>query len=166
MTDKSSFARDEWTLLLESPMIAGMAITAADPSGLWGVLKESLVGGGALAKATMDSNTNALVKAVAVDFATAEGRLVAREGLKTRLGNSKAPDVKAKCIEALHQISALLDAKAPADAPAFKNWLRLISQNTADAATEGGFAGFGGTPVSEAEKATLGEISNALKLAA
>jgi hypothetical protein len=36
MVDKSSFTKEEWTLLLESPMIAGIAITAADPSGLWG----------------------------------------------------------------------------------------------------------------------------------
>ena len=40
MADKTSFTKDEWTLLLESPMIAGMAITAAEPSGLWGLLKE------------------------------------------------------------------------------------------------------------------------------
>ena len=33
MADKSSFTKEEWTLLLESPMVAGMAITAADPSG-------------------------------------------------------------------------------------------------------------------------------------
>ena len=36
MADKASFTKEEWTLLLESPMIAGMAVTAADPSGLWG----------------------------------------------------------------------------------------------------------------------------------
>ena len=36
MTDKSSFTPDEWKLLLESPMAAGIAISAAEPSGLWG----------------------------------------------------------------------------------------------------------------------------------
>ena len=41
MADKTNFTKEEWTLLLESPMIAGMAVTAADPSGLWGLLKES-----------------------------------------------------------------------------------------------------------------------------
>ena len=51
MADKSSFTKEEWTLLLKSPMIAGMAITAADPSGLWGLLKESFAGGTALALA-------------------------------------------------------------------------------------------------------------------
>src|SRR5262245_38516180 len=165
MADKTSFARDEWILLLESPTIAGVAITAAEPSGLWGLLKESFVGGGALAKATVDPDVNSLVKSVAADFATSEGRSAAREGLKARLTGSKAPEIKDKCIEALRQVSTLLDSKAPADAPAFKTWLRQISQHTAEAASEGGFAGFGGVPVSEAEKATLAEISSALKLA-
>jgi hypothetical protein len=46
---------------------------------------------------------------------------------------------------------------------AFKSWLRHISQATAEAASEGGgLLGLGGVRVSEAEKATLAEISNAL----
>ena len=165
MADKSSFTRDEWTLLLESPMIAGMAITAAEPSGLWGLLQESFAGAGALAKAKLDSSTNPLVRAVADDFATAEGRSAARDGLRTKLAGKKAGEMKIKCIDALSQVSTLLDAKAAADAAAFKSWLRQISQHTAEAATEGGFLGFGGVAVSDAEKATLGEISGALKLA-
>ena len=68
MADKSSFTKEEWTLLLESPMMAGMAITAADPSGLWGLLKESFAGGNALAKALSDPGANPLVKALASDF--------------------------------------------------------------------------------------------------
>ena len=41
MTDKTNFTKDEWALILRSPMNAGMAITAAEPSGLFGLLKES-----------------------------------------------------------------------------------------------------------------------------
>jgi hypothetical protein len=41
-----------------------------------------------------------------------------------------------------------------------------ISQHVAEAAKEGGFLGTGGVAVSQAEKAMLAEISNALKLAA
>jgi hypothetical protein len=33
MATKTNFTKEEWTLLLESPMLAGMAVTAADPSG-------------------------------------------------------------------------------------------------------------------------------------
>jgi hypothetical protein len=164
MADKTSFAKDEWTLLLESPMLAGMAITAAEPSGLWGMLQESFAGGSVLAKS--GTNANALIKAVAADFTTSDGRSAARDGLKAKLASSKAAEVKEKCIDGLRRVAALLDSKAPGDAAAFKAWLREISQHTAEAASEGGLLGFGGVPVSDAEKATLSEISSALKLAA
>jgi hypothetical protein len=56
--------------------------------------------------------------------------------------------------------------QAPDDEPAFKAWLQAIAQRVAEAAEEGGFLGFGGVQVSDAEKATLAEISGALKLTA
>jgi len=40
--------------------------------------------------------------------------------------------------------------------------LREIAQKAAEAGTEGGFLAFGGVAVSDAEKATLQEISAAL----
>jgi hypothetical protein len=162
MAGKTNFTKEEWTLLLESPMIAGMAVTAADPSGLWGLLKESFAGGSALAQAA-SANTNALVKAVVTDFSSSEGRSTARDGLKAKFAASQPSDLKMKAIDSLRQVSALLDAKAPDDAASFKAWLRQISQSTAEAATEGGgLFGLGGVQVSEAEKATLTEISSAL----
>jgi hypothetical protein len=54
MTDKSNFTPDEWKLLLESVMMASLAVSAAEPSGLWGLLKESFAGGTELAKAKLD----------------------------------------------------------------------------------------------------------------
>jgi len=60
----------------------------------------------------------------------------------------------------------LVDIKASGDATAFKGWLREISQHVAEASKEGGFLGFGGVLVSDAEKAPLTEISNALGLTA
>jgi hypothetical protein len=163
MADKTNFTKEEWTLLLESPMIAGMAVTAADPSGLWGLLKESFAGGSALAQAATNANTSALVKAVVTDFSSSEGRSTARDGLKAKFAASQPSDLKTKAIDSLRQVSTLLDAKAPDDAAAFKAWLRQISHSTAEAATEGGgLFGLGGVQVSEAEKATLTEISSAL----
>jgi len=162
MADKASFTKEEWTLLLESPMIAGMAITAAEPSGLWGVLKESFAGGTAISKAISGPGTNALVKSVVTDFSSGEGRSAARDGLKAKFSNSKPAEMKGKCIDELRQVSALLASKAPADAAEFKGWLRHISQSTAEAASEGGGLFSGGVLVSDAEKATLGEISTAL----
>jgi hypothetical protein len=74
----------------------------------------------------------------------------------------KPADMKTKSVEELRQISALLNDKAPADAADFKAWLRQISQSTAEAASEGGGLFCGGVQVSDAEKATLAEISGAL----
>ena len=79
MADKTSFTKDEWALLLRSPMNAGMAITAADPSGLWGLLKESFAEGTALMTAKTDPTTKPLIKAVVADFETSQGRGVARD---------------------------------------------------------------------------------------
>src|SRR5262245_42650221 len=166
MTDKSNFTPDEWKLLLESVTMAGIAITAAEPSGLWGLLKESFAEGGELVKAKMDPKTNPLIKAVVADFETTQGRSIARDGLKEQLAGSKPAEIKAKCIETLRKAGAVVDAKAPGDAAAFKGWLRQISQHVAEASNEGGFLGIGGVPMSEAEKATLSEIAAALRLAA
>jgi ferredoxin-NADP reductase len=42
MADKTNFTKDEWALLLRSPMNAGMAVTAAEPSGLFGPSQDPL----------------------------------------------------------------------------------------------------------------------------
>ena len=120
MPDKSNFAPDEWKLLLESVMMASIAITAAEPHGLWGLLQESFAGGTELAKAKMDPGADALIKTVVADFGTTEGRTIARDGLKEKFTGSKAAEIKAKCIETLRQVAEVVDAKAPADASAFK----------------------------------------------
>jgi len=166
MADKSNFTPEQWQLLLESVMMAGIAVSAADPSGLWGLLKESFAESRALAAAKTDPTTKPLIKAVVADFETSQGRTIARDGMKAKLSGLKPADIKEKCIETLGQAGALVDANAPDDAAAFKTWLRQISQHVAEAASEGGFFGIGGTQVSAAEKATLDEISGALRLAA
>ena len=65
MADKASFTPDEWAQVVASPMVASMAITAADPSGLWGLLKEAMSSGWALVEAKQNAGANPLAKAVA-----------------------------------------------------------------------------------------------------
>ena len=38
MANKASFSTDEWTKILQGVMMAGIAVSAAEPSGLWGTL--------------------------------------------------------------------------------------------------------------------------------
>jgi hypothetical protein len=162
MATKANFTPDEWKSLLQSPLLVGIAVSAADPSGLIGMLKESMASARALVEAKADPNADELVKAVAGDFQTSEGRSLAQDGLKTIFAGSKPADIAAKTVDALRALSALLDAKAPADAAAYKTWLSHIANAVAQAAAEGGFLGFGGAQVSEAEKASVAQIATAL----
>jgi hypothetical protein len=162
MANKASFTPEEWTKVLESVAVTGMAVTAAEPSGLFGMLKEALAGGSALAAAKADPNANELIKATIGDFETADGRAAVQEALNTRFAGAKPADIVPRSLETLRQASAILDAKAPADAPTFKAWLNSIAAKVAEASKEGGFLGFGGAQVSDAEKATLAQIASAL----
>jgi len=162
MADKQSFTQEEWTTILMSPTIAGMAITAADPSGLWGMLKESFASGAALVAAKSDPGANTLVKAVIADFETADGRDEIREALKKRFADATPDDVVPKALAILAEAAGILDAKAPDDAAGYKAWLEEVSLRVAEAAKEGGFLGFGGVKVSDAEKATLADIHKTL----
>ncbi|ODR95110.1 hypothetical protein AUC70_05130 [Methyloceanibacter stevinii] len=162
MADKQSFTQDEWITILMSPTIAGMAITAADPSGLWGMLKESFASGTALATAKSDPSADPLVKAVVTDFESADGRGEIIEALKARFAGATPDDVVPKALAVLADVARILDAKAPGDAAAFKAWLEEISLKVAEASKEGGFLGFGGVRVSDAEKATLADIQKTL----
>jgi hypothetical protein len=162
MAGKANFTPEEWARVAASPMIVSMAITAADPSGLWGLLKESMAGGWALLAAKQDAQANPLVKAVADDIADPATRDAVRDSFQARFKGSQFADVKTKAIDELRSVAGILDAKAPQDAPAFKAWLREVAQKAAEAGNEGGFLGFGGVAVSDAEKATLTEISSAL----
>jgi hypothetical protein len=164
MATKTSFTREEWNRILESVMLSGMAVTAADPSGLFGVLKESMATGRTLLAAKADPSSNELIKAVVSDFESGEGRQAARTQVQSRLKGVAAGEMKNQSIAALREISQLLDSKAPSDAAGFKTWLHHIAENAAEASAEGGFMGLGGTQVSEAEKATLAELSKALGL--
>ena len=162
MATKANFTPDEWKTLLQSPLVVGIAVSAADPSGLFGMLKESMASARALVQAKADPNADELVKAVAGDFETSEGRGLAQEGVKAMLAGAKPADIKAKAAAELSAVAALLANKAPADAVAYKTWLAGIAKAVAEAAPEGGFLGFGGTQVSDAEKATVGDIATAL----
>ena len=162
MANKHSFTPDEWTKILESPMAIAIAVSAAEPSGVWGSLKEAFANSSALASAKLDAASNELVRAVAADFETAEGRSDLQKALRQRFADAEPVDCIERSLANLREVSSILDAKAPSDAAAFKGWLLSISRKVADAATEGAFMGIGGEQVSDAERATLGQIAKAL----
>jgi hypothetical protein len=146
MSGKADFNADEWSRVLASPMVAGTAITAADPSGLWGLLKEGMAGGWAMLKAKQDADANPLIKAVAQDFAEGDARTLATDHIKAIFKGAQASDLKSRAVQELRSVATLLDAKAPQDAAAFKRWLRDIAQKPPRRQTRAGFWGSVGSP--------------------
>jgi hypothetical protein len=70
---------------------------------------------------------------------------------------------KAELLESLKQVTALVDGKAtPEEAAQFKGWLYKIAVDTAEAAKEGDFMGFGGEKVNQAERDALKELAGVL----
>jgi hypothetical protein len=163
MATKADFTAEEWGAVLTSPMLAGMAVTLAEPNGLWGMLKEGMASGRALLEARSDASADELVKSVVAEMETSEGRTHARDGLKAELTGKSAAEIKQQIITVLERVGGIVDTKAPSDAAAFKAWLTHVAEKVAAASSEGGILGFGGVAVSDAEKATLNEIAQALR---
>lgn len=162
MANKSNFTADEWKKIVEAPLLAGFAVSAGDPSGFIGTLQEGLASAKALAAAKADPGADELIKAVVEDLLTPEGRTSARDGVRSLVQGAKLEEIKDRALGELRKTAAILNAKAPSESAAFKNWLNHIAGSVAEAGTEGGFLGFGGVKVTETEKATLAEIASAL----
>ena len=93
MANKSDFTPEEWTKVLESIMVAGIAVSAADPSGLWGTVKEAAATSWSLAAAKRDPNSSELIKAVIADFETSEGRSNIQNAMRERFAHARPRNV-------------------------------------------------------------------------
>lgn len=162
MTDRQNFSAEEWVRVVASPMVASIAVTAAEPSGLWGLLKEALSGGRALLEAKQSSGANSLVKEVAEDVSRSETQVAVRERMRTLFSAAQPIQIRDKAVGELREVATLVRMKAPAEAEGFVSWLNAVAHRAAEASKEGGFLGFGGVLVSDAEKATLADIASAL----
>ncbi len=162
MATRNDFTAEEWAKLMESVMLASIAITAAEPSGIWGTVKEGFATAKSMAAAKAAGG--GLTAEVVDALQTSEGRTIAQDQVKQRLAGARAAIVVERAIAELGEVAALLEARAGADAPVFKQWLYDTALRVADASKEGGFLGFGGVKISENEKATLNQIADALRL--
>jgi hypothetical protein len=162
MTGKADFNDEEWAALRRAPLVAGMAITLADPGGPIEVFKESsAVLRDVLAEA--DSSRDDLVGEVARDVKDlAQHRHNPLGDFKPR-GSMAGQEV----LDELERVRGIVDAKAtPEESEAFRAWLLECAQRAADAAKEGGFMGFRAVQVSEGEQKMLDQLRSTLAVGA
>jgi hypothetical protein len=155
MTSKQDFTDQEWTRIRRAPLVAGVAISLADPGGPIEVAKESVA---SLRSATLPPSQEELLTSVALDVqALAQQR-------QNPLGDFR-PRGGQQVLEELRGVNELVTAKAtPQEAEAFRRWL-AAAQTAADAAKEGGFLGFGAEQVSAGEQQMLDQVRAAVGVA-
>ena len=153
MTSKQDFTNEEWTRIRRAPLVAGVAISLADPGGPIEVAKETMA---SLRAATLPPSQEELLAAVALEVqALAQQR-------QNPLGDFR-PTSDQHVVEELGAVNELVTAKAsPQEAEAFRRWLVAAAQAAADAAKEGGFMGFGAEQVSAGEQQMLDRVRGAL----
>ena len=139
MTSKQDFSDEEWTRIRRAPLVAGVAISLADPGGPIEMAKETMA---TVRAATLPPSQEELLAAVALDIQA----MTQHE--QNPLGDFK-PRGGQQVLEELKGVNQLVTAKATSEeAEAFRRWLLAAAQAAADAGKEGGFMGFGGEQVS------------------
>ena len=157
MASRSDFTPEEWKTIVAAAPMVGLAVTCASPSGPWGVMKEMLSMGLAMAEMLEKGSSNPLIAELMTD-------LKARQTKPEPPPNVKdAEQYKEAALNHIRAVNDLLNRKVnPEEADEFKTWLLTIGRRVAEAANEGGLFGFGGERVSDAEKNVLRQIAFAL----
>ncbi|MGZ4472654.1 MAG: hypothetical protein ACXVXM_11875, partial [Nocardioidaceae bacterium] len=152
MTTKSDFTEDDWARVVRAPLVAGLAISLADPGGPIEMAKESIA---TVKRATNPPSREQLLAEVALEIqAMTQQRHNPLSGFKPA-GQQPGSQV----LDELRAVQAIVaDKAAPDEATAFGRWLVDAAQAAADAAKEGGFMGFGSVQVSEREQAMLDQV--------
>ena len=156
MTTKAEFTEEEWAQLGRAPLVAGMAITLADPGGPIETLRESSAALQTVLEAAQSGKYDEFVQAVAKDFADkARHRQNPMAGFKP-----KGRDAGEEVLGELRAVNRLLvDKLTPEERDQFREWLKTAAQRAATAAKEGGFLGFRAELVSEREQQMLDRLA-------
>jgi hypothetical protein len=156
MTTKADLTEEEWQRLGRAPLVAGMAISLADPGGPIETLKETNAALKTVLEAAQSGSFGDFVKAVATDVADkARRRQNPMAGFRP-----KGAQAREAILDELRAVNALLVEKTTEEeADRFREWLKAAAQNTAKAAKEGGFLGFNAELVSENEQQMLDTLA-------
>ena len=162
MTTRADFTPEEWATLRTAPAFVGGAMMAASPDGFFTSIREAF---------SMGSSSFSTLKAhesapILKELMTDKEKLV--DDMKAKLGAggdaaARRAKLHAEAISSVKQAIAILAQKGtPEDVKAYRAWIGAVAEGVANAASSGGFLGFGGEKVSDAEKAFLGEVTAAM----
>lgn len=169
MAFEERFTQSEQELLATTPILIGSTMAFAESSGL-GTVKELFASANTYISGLKTYPNNEIIQGILPDL---DDREQAREQAKAvrehaiaRLkekGIDSTEKIRALLLDDSRSVASLLSEKASAEeADQYREWAMAVAENVAKAAHEGGFLGFGGTQVSEGERALFRELADAL----
>jgi hypothetical protein len=160
MLKKDNFSPADWNTLRDTPYLVGFSTVLAGSSGL-ATIKELI----ALSQGIIENQASSM--ALIRDLTTRGEMEAAQASLKQSFGDGKpsSDSVRRRTLEQVRSSLDLLEKSgSEEETNSYRRMLYGIAEKVANAAREGGFLGFGGTPVSEAERSFLNELRSALQL--
>ena len=142
MATKADFNAEEWSKLVEAPLLAGLRVSSAS-------------GGGKIREAMAVAKVYAAARQAQGDSALLDEIVASPPGVEqTAPGDDPSAVVTAR----LHEALGIVDEKSPDDADAYRKFVVAVARAAAEAHEEGGFIGIGGRKISDEEAAALKEI--------
>ena len=139
-------------------------VSAADPSGIFASIKEATAGMRGMIESLQQGSKIELLGAMLADKS-----MPGIPDLKTLIGEGtreqQMANLKSAVLTRIKEAANLVSRKAtPEEAKAYKQMIMGVAEKAATASKEGGFLGFGGVLVSNAEQSFLNEVKGALQL--
>jgi hypothetical protein len=164
MTTKADFTQEEWSAVRDAPYLAAMAVTVAGASGLIGTVKEAFAATSSLVEGTKSQND--LIRAISgreeIQAAQESIRSLVQPQPGTDLAAFKSK-IQTLVSERVHTAVGVLTRKGGTqDVAAYRDFVKGVGERVSQAASEGGFLGFGGERVSEGERTMLAALDQAL----
>ncbi|MEA2304885.1 MAG: hypothetical protein QOH43_2165 [Solirubrobacteraceae bacterium] len=149
MTTKADFNAEEWDIVAQAPLLAGMSVVAASRGG---TLRESMAMAKTYAEARKQQGASELLDA-----------LVASPPAVDPSHLQQGDDMAKVVTERLREAVRLMEQKAtPEEVGAYKRFILDVAEAAAKAHKEGGFLGVGGKEVSEEEQRALDQVAATL----
>ncbi len=145
MTAKADFNAEEWSTVVEAPVLAGMRVVTA---GRGGKIRETIAIGKVYTAARQSQGTSDLLDAIVSSPPAVDPQ-----------GVQEAGNLASATSDRLREALGILNAKASVDEEsAYKRFVLAVATAAAEAHKEGGFIGIGGKRISDEEQVALDEI--------
>lgn len=158
---RASLSPEEWTALRDLPHLVAIAVCASSGSPI-DLLFELAAGRAAIANGI--NNDHPLVQAIAGREEIKAAAVTVRAVVTETHGTHRPPEeLLPIAAEAARHVALVLQQRgSDLDRHAYREFVLGVARRVAEAAREGDFLGFGGQLVSDAERAAIRAVAEAL----